>query len=67
MKRTPIKIVVTDSRYDAFGDPFDWWHVFLMKTLTNIGGINETVEPGEYEFNVLFKGLRMYSSLTPMK
>ena len=67
MERTPIKIVVTDTRYDTYGDPYNWWHVFLEKMLSQAGGINESVEPGEYEFNVVFKGLRMCSNLVPKK
>ena len=67
MAHTPIEVVVSKTRYDSYGDPLNWWHVFLEKTLAGMGGINEGVEPGVYEFNVHFKGLRMIASLQPKK
>ncbi len=53
-QRQPIVVVVENGRYDAYSmhsvpTKRDLW---LMATLAGMGGVNESVEPGTYHFNI---------------
>lgn len=64
---TPIHIVVSENRWDAFGvpsSPRQWW---LFATLEAMGGISETVPHGNYYFNVERSGLNLVATLTPIE
>lgn len=47
----PVTILVTEGRWDAVDSPTPR-NVMLVETLTLMGGINESVSPGTYLFNV---------------
>lgn len=46
-----IEIVVQEDRWDAYG-PITPRSTELYNQLVSIGGINETVKPGVYIFNI---------------
>ena len=49
--REPLLVEVHDGRWDMYGN-FSRRHDKLAKILTAMGGVNETVPPGYYHFNV---------------
>jgi hypothetical protein len=53
-----IKVTVTTDRYDVqWSDPITPREIRLAAILKSQGGISDTVSPGDYEFNVVRKGL----------
>jgi hypothetical protein len=62
--KAPLLVVVTESRYEMFGEP-NPRTLWLSKLLKAQGGISDVVEPGTYEFNARRKGLfKIIVSLT---
>ena len=61
----PLTILVTESRWDALGDPTSLHHMFLMELLKKQGGISDTVPPGAYEYDAVREGLHYRVSLLP--
>lgn len=55
--KSPILVYVTSDRWDAAGDPTNPRHKFLYNYLAKMGGVNESVPPGWYDFNITRKGL----------
>lgn len=65
--KTPLHIVVSENRWDAFGVPSSrrqWW---LFTILKSMGGISETVSPGNYHFNVERRGFKLFTTLDPIE
>lgn len=62
-KTQPLLVVVTETRYDMYGTSIR--QKALAKLLKSVGGINHTVAPGSYDYNVHRKGLTMYMTLDP--
>ena len=60
----PIVVEVKDGRWNAYGDPTARSH-YLFTMLESIGGVNESVPPGQYLFNVLDVDGQSVLSLTP--
>jgi len=60
----PLDIVVDETRWDAYG-PATTRSSAILNVLNSIGGINESVPPGNYHFNVRRVGLNLETSLTP--
>lgn len=63
-KPLPVTIVVSKDRWDAFDAPTPR-NKALVEHLKQQGGINESVPPGLYHYNVYRKGFRHYASLEP--
>lgn len=59
----PLTIIVTEDRWEAYGDPTYSWHKYLYDYLVENGGINESVSPGEYTFNIVRKQYGVYAEL----
>jgi hypothetical protein len=64
LNHDPIYVHVTTDRWDSYG-PKTFRSQFLHKLLELTGGINASVQPGWYDFNVIRRGLRLLMSLTP--
>lgn len=62
----PIIIIVKEDRYDAYG-PETPRSRQLMATLQRMGGINESVAPGLYHFNVIHQDGQLLATLTPFE
>ena len=60
----PIVVEVKNGRWDAYGDPTVRTR-YLIMMLESIGGVNESVPPGQYLFNVLDVDGQPVVSLTP--
>ena len=54
--RDPVLVVVTEDRWYCFGAVTPR-SAYLYKYLNDMGGINETVPPGLYDFNVRRRSL----------
>lgn len=65
--RTPVFVVITEDRYDVFGDPDSLWHGYLKAIIEAKGGPKNTVKPGAYSFTVERRGFKIYSVLKPME
>lgn len=61
---TPVTVHVTSERYDIIDVPTPR-NQYLAQMLMAIGGINESVEPGTYHFNVLDVEGQAVATLTP--
>lgn len=61
--KTPLLVGVTTDRWDAFGSPNNLRHSWLLAVLKKIGGIDESVPPGWYDFNLTRKGLKYMATL----
>lgn len=61
---TPVTVVVTDTRWDAIGEPTQR-NMWLTNMLSAMGGVNESVSPGTYHFNVLDVDGVWIATLTP--
>lgn len=61
---TPVTVLVTKERWDAIGTPTPR-NIYLTNMLTAIGGVNESVQPGTYHFNVLDVEGQTVASLVP--
>ena len=48
-----IEVLVDDGRWNAFGDLTDPGTKYAYDVLTAIGGINESVTPGAWDFTVI--------------
>ena len=59
----PIVVVVTESDWYALGDPTSYRAHRLFQTLKLSGGVNESVPPGTYHFNVIRRGFKFVASL----
>jgi len=64
LNHDPIFVQVLPDRWNSYGPP-TLRSKFLHKCLEKIGGINETVQPGWYDFNVVRRGLKFVASLAP--
>lgn len=67
-----ILVEVTETRWDAFGDTSsrlsEYRSFWLLIILKRIGGINESVAPGLYDFNVTWKPpFKFIASLEPLE
>ena len=62
----PLTVLVTEGRWDAVDAPTTR-NIWLVQVLKAQGGINETVPPGTYHYNVKRKGLKLIASLYPAK
>lgn len=60
----PLTVIVTSERWDAVDAPTPR-NIWLTQVLQQMGGVNESVAPGTYHFNVKRKGLKMVASLDP--
>ena len=60
----PVTILVTEGRWDAIDSPTPR-NIALVRVLTNMGGINESVAPGTYYFNVKEVDGKWIASLDP--
>lgn len=47
----PVTVLVTEGRWDVVDSPTPR-NIMLTRVLTAMGGINESVAPGTYYFNV---------------
>lgn len=63
--REPLTLVVDDSEWNAFG-PITRRSRALYNLLQLVGGINESVEPGTYQFNARRLGFRLETMLAPI-
>lgn len=61
---TPLTILVTDGRWDAFDEP-SLRNTLLVEVLTQIGGVSDTVAPGTYLFNVKDVDGKFVATLDP--
>jgi len=61
-----LLIIVSDGRYDMYGAPtiMNRFRAFFLKRM---GGIDESVPDGSYDFNIVRDGLRLYAELTPQR
>ena len=64
-KKQPLLVEVTETDWFAYGDPSSPRSAFLYKMLTLAGGINESVQPGRYHFDVERRFFKYYSTLEP--
>lgn len=65
--KTPLHIVVSENRWDAFGVPSSWRQWWLFATLKSNGGISDTVPPGNYHYNVERRGFKLLVTLDPIE
>ena len=63
--RTPLLVEVTNSEWHSFGDPNSFHHKFLHTYLTRKGGVNASVQPGYYNFDIKRVGFELEISLLP--
>lgn len=63
--KAPLLVKVTQGHWDAYGDPLNPRHFYLMEVLKRMGGIAESVPYGEYDFNLARKGLSLHATLEP--
>ena len=61
---TPVTVHVTSERYDIIDVPTPR-NMYLANMLMAMGGINESVSPGTYHFNVLEVNGQPVATLTP--
>lgn len=59
-------VEVTKDRWDAYGAPTRR-NKMLYKLLHAKGGVNESVTPGTYVFDVKRTGVKLFMSLLPFK
>jgi hypothetical protein len=64
LNKTPFLVVVKDGRWDAYASASTFWTNFKLKIVQKMGGISDSVPPGEYllTMQVTWKGLQ-YSLL----
>lgn len=60
----PLTVLVTESRWDAVDEPTER-NIWLTKMLKELGGINYTVPPGTYNFNIERVENQMIATLEP--
>jgi hypothetical protein len=62
----PLTVIVTETGWEAYGPDTPWSKV-LYKQLVKLGGVNESVPPGEYHFNAKWelRKLRVAFTLEP--
>ena len=65
--KTPLYIVVSENRWDAIGVPSSRRQRWLFATLKSLGGISDTVPPGNYYFNVERRGFNLFATLDPIE
>jgi len=63
-----ILVIVTDIRYECygFGPTLTYRDAWLMSLIKQVGGVSDSVEPGEYVFNARRKGFRVQVELNPL-
>lgn len=64
LNRDPLYVHVMPDRWDSYGTP-TYRSQFLFQFLKLIGGINESVLPGWYDFNVKLSGFKIIATLEP--
>ena len=64
--KSPLHIVVTDSRWEAYGAPLSYRQQMLLALLQGTGGISDTVSPGHYHYNAKLKGFNVIVTLEPV-
>jgi hypothetical protein len=64
LDRTPLYVHVMPDRWDSYGTP-TFRSQFLFQLLKWIGGINESVQPGWYDFNAKLSGVNLIVTLEP--
>lgn len=60
----PLLVVVNDMGWWAYG-PDTVRNRWLTAVITNEGGVNESVPPGNYHFNIVRKGFKLISTFEP--
>jgi hypothetical protein len=65
LNHDPIEVVVSETEYNCYG-PTTKRSIRLTAILQNLGGINETVKPGAYHFNVKRRNFKLIASLYPI-
>ena len=64
----PIVIVVKDGRWDAFAKvPATKRDHWLLSLINQMGGINENVAEGRYNFNAKRIGFKIHADLTKIE
>lgn len=66
--KRPLLVVVTETEYQipaVLGGRPNLRELFLALMIKNLGGVNESVTPGTYDFDVQRKGLSYVISLEP--
>lgn len=66
--KRPLLVVVTETEYQIpaiLGGRPTLREIFLATLIKSLGGVNESVTPGTYEFDVKRKGLSCVFSLEP--
>lgn len=64
--KPPLNVLVTETRWDSFGEVTPR-NIFLNQMLTEMGGVNHSVSPGLYHFNVRRLFFWNIVSLKPVK
>lgn len=62
----PIVVEVQADRWDAYG-PITSRSTYLYQVLSELGGINESVPPGQYHFNVIIEDGQLIADLHPIE
>lgn len=65
--KTPLLVEVTGTEWYSYGDPTSFHQMWLHSFLTQMGGINESVSPGSYHFNVTRRLFKFYVTLVPVE
>lgn len=60
----PLTVIVTEGRWDAI-DSLTSRNIMLTRILTEMGGVNESVPPGTYHFNVKLENGEWTATLNP--
>lgn len=60
----PLTVLVTEGRWDVVDSPTPR-NIMLTRVLTEMGGVNESVPPGTYYFNVKEVNGQKIASLYP--
>ena len=64
--RKPVYVHVTETRYDIFGEPSNFWNAYYTAIIKKLG-IAKNVEPGWYTFDVERRGFSFYTKLLPIE
>jgi len=65
MKKNRLQITVTENRYDIYGAP-TFRNRIQAALLKSVGGVNESVVPGDYECWVRRDGFHLTMELHPV-
>lgn len=65
----PIRVEVTETDWNCYSlnNRMTWRDGTLFEMLKREGGINVSVPPGTYYFNMELRGLKIYTTLEPKK